>query len=235
MNLENTNEKVLQNSSVDNEVKKNNDSNSVVIRGKITSKKKFSHSMYGERFYTSFLNVKRLSEYEDNIPITISERLLLTRDIEIGDNVIIKGQFRSYNGYEDGKNKLDLTVFAKDIIFEDDIDEKSKEDEDVNLEVSNEVVLIGHICKKPIYRKTPSGREITDLLLAVNREYSKSDYIPAIAWGTNAIICEKLPVGMKVNVVGRIQSREYEKKFDNGSIEIKTAYELSVSKLKTKN
>lgn len=207
------------------------DNNHLVLVGKITSEKRFSHEIYGESFYIFDLEVPRLSETFDVIPITISERLINDDELQIGKKIVVKGQFRSYNSYENERNKLILTVFAKDIIFESDIEEKSKEDEEVNLEVSNEVVLIGHICKKPIYRKTPFGREIADLLLAVNRAYSKSDYIPAIAWGRNARFCDHLEVGSQVKAIGRVQSRKYEKKFEDGTVIERIAYEVSISSL----
>ena len=192
------------------------DNNHLVLVGKITSEKRFSHEIYGESFYIFDLEVPRLSE---------------TFDIIIGKKIIVKGQFRSYNSYENERNRLVLTVFAKDIIFEEDIEARAEEDEEINLDVSNEVVLIGHICKKPIYRKTPFGREIADLLLAVNRAYSKSDYIPAIAWGRNARFCDRLDVGAEVKAVGRVQSRKYEKKHEDGTVEEKVAYEVSISSL----
>ena len=199
--------------------------------GKITSEKRFSHEIYGESFYIFDLEVPRLSETFDIIPITISERLINDDEMQIGKKIIVKGQFRSYNSYENERNRLVLTVFAKDIIFEEDIEARAEEDEEINLDVSNEVVLIGHICKKPIYRKTPFGREIADLLLAVNRAYSKSDYIPAIAWGRNARFCDRLDVGSEVKAVGRVQSRKYEKKHEDGTVEEKVAYEVSISSL----
>ena len=195
------------------------------------SEKRFSHEIYGESFYIFDLEVPRLSETFDMIPITVSERLINDDELQIGKKIIVKGQFRSYNSYENEKNKLVLTVFAKDIIFEDDIEEKVKDDEEINMDVSNEVVLIGHICKKPIYRKTPFGREIADLLLAVNRAYSKSDYIPAIAWGRNARFCDHLEVGAQVKAVGRVQSRKYEKKYEDGTVVERVAYEVSISSL----
>lgn len=207
------------------------DNNHLVLVGKITSEKRFSHEIYGESFYIFDLEVPRLSETFDIIPITISERLIKDEELQIGKRIIVKGQFRSYNSYENEKNRLILTVFAKDIIYENDIEERAKEDEEINLDVSNEVILVGHICKKPIYRKTPFGREIADLLLAVNRAYSKSDYIPAIAWGRNARFCDRLEVGSQVKAVGRVQSRKYEKRFEDGRSEERVAYEVSISSL----
>ena len=204
------------------------ENNQLVLVGKVTSDKRMSHEIYGEKFYIFDLSVPRLSGNADLIPITISERLLLEEDLEIGKNVIIEGQFRSYNSYENEKNKLVLTVFAKEIKFAEDQDEEFKPTKE---NTSNEVVLDGFICKKPIYRKTPFGREIADILLAVNRAYNKSDYIPCIAWGRNARFCENIPVGTEVRIIGRVQSRQYEKKYEDGTSEIKIAYEVSVASL----
>lgn len=204
------------------------DNNQLVLVGKVTSDKRFSHEIYGEKFYIFDLSVPRLSGNADIIPITISERLLIEEGLEIGKNVIIEGQFRSYNSYENERNKLVLTVFAKEIKFANEEDEEFKPSKE---NVSNEVTLTGYICKKPIYRKTPFGREIADLLLAVNRAYNKSDYIPCIAWGRNARFCENVPVGTEVRIVGRVQSRQYEKKYEDGSSEIKVAYEVSIASL----
>lgn len=231
VNLKNTDEKILQSNLrvVNDENEESFDCNYVVIKGKISSEKRYDHSIFGERIYRSSLNIMRLSKYEDNIPISISEKLLHKRDLKVGDNLSIKGQIRSYNCYEHGKNKVDITIFAKEIEWEE-----IQEDRDDLLEdsISNEVILEGHICKKPSYRETPEGRKISDILLAVNRAYNKSDYIPAIAWGKNASICKKFDVGDQIKIVGRIQSRDYEKKVSDGTTEIRTAYELSVSKIK---
>ena len=207
------------------------ENNQLVLVGKVTSEKKFSHEIYGEKFYIFDLSVPRLSGNADIIPITISERLLIERDIEVGNNITIEGQFRSYNSYENEKNKLILTVFAKEIKFSQEEDEFQPSKENV----SNEVTLIGYICKKPIYRKTPFGREIADLLLAVNRAYNKSDYIPCIAWGRNARFCENVAVGTEIKAVGRVQSRQYEKKYEDGTSEIKVAYEVSIASLEVVN
>ncbi len=206
------------------------ENNHLVLVGKVTSEKKFSHEIYGESFYIFDLEVARLSGNSDIIPITISERLILEKELEIGDKVEIEGQFRSYNSYENEKNRLILTVFAKDIKYlSQDEEENSSE------KVSNEVTLVGYICKKPIYRQTPFGREISDILLAVNRAYNKSDYIPAIAWGRNARFCQNIEVGTKVKISGRVQSRNYEKKFEDGTSETRTAYEVSISSLEIVN
>ena len=203
------------------------ENNHLVLVGKVTSDKKFSHEIYGEKFYIFNLEVPRLSGNADIIPITISERLLV-EDLEIDKKVIIEGQFRSYNSYQNEKNKLVLTVFAKDVKFVENQDEEIQASKDF---ISNEVTLNGYICKKPIYRQTPFGREIADLLLAVNRAYNKSDYIPCIAWGRNARFCESIEVGTEVKIVGRVQSRTYEKKYEDGTSETKVAYEVSISSL----
>ena len=177
------------------------ENNHLVLVGKVTSEKKFSHEIYGESFYIFDLEVARLSGNADIIPITISERLILEKELEIGDRVEIEGQFRSYNSYENEKNRLILTVFAKDIKY------LTEEEENLAEKVSNEVTLVGYICKKPIYRQTPFGREISDILLAVNRAYNKSDYIPAIAWGRNARFCQNIEVGTKVKIADRKSTR----------------------------
>lgn len=205
------------------------DNNHLTLVGKVTSDKRFSHEIYGEKFYIFDLSVPRLSGNADVIPVTISERLLTTQDVFIGAKLQIDGQFRSYNSYDNEKNKLILTVFVKDVQF---LEENQEEEEEARRDVvSNEVVLDGYICKKPIYRKTPFGREISDILLAVNRAYNKSDYIPTIAWGRNARFCQNLEVGTKVKIVGRVQSRMYEKKHEDGTVENRVAYEVSVGSL----
>ena len=206
------------------------DNNYLVLVGKITSEKRFSHEIYGESFYIFNLEVPRLSGNEDIIPITVSERLLNDLNLEIGKKVVVEGQFRSYNSYENERNKLILTVFAKDII-----DYKEEEAEETKQSTSNEVVLNGYICKKPIYRQTPFGREIADILLAVNRAYNKSDYIPCIAWGRNARFCQNLEVGTEIKIIGRVQSRTYEKKFEDGTTETRVAYEVSIGSMEIVN
>lgn len=206
------------------------ENNQLVLVGKVTSEKRFSHEIYGESFYIFDMEVPRLSDAQDVIPVTISERLIPEGTLEIGKKVLIKGQFRSYNSFENEKNKLILTVFAKDIFFEDEIENEINNEENKEV-VSNEVILTGYICKKPIYRQTPFGREIADLLLAVNRAYNKSDYIPAIAWGRTARFCQNLEVGTEVRVTGRVQSRTYEKKFEDGTSQTRVAYEVSIGSL----
>lgn len=205
------------------------DNNHLTLVGKVTSDKRFSHEIYGEKFYIFDLSVPRLSGNADVIPVTISERLLTTQDVFIGAKLQIDGQFRSYNSYDNEKNKLILTVFVKDVQF---LEENQEEEEEARRDVvSNEVILDGYICKKPIYRKTPFGREISDILLAVNRAYNKSDYIPCIAWGRNARFCENMQVGTELKIIGRVQSRAYEKKHEDGTIENRMAYEVSVGSL----
>ena len=208
------------------------ENNHLVLVGKVTSDKRFSHEIYGEKFYIFDLAVPRLSGNADIIPITVSERLLSINELKIDSKIIVEGQFRSYNSYENERNRLVLTVFAKDIKFVENQEEEIEVSKDV---ISNEVTLNGYICKKPIYRQTPFGREISDLLLEVNRAYNKSDYIPCIAWGRNARFCENIPVGTEVKIVGRVQSRTYEKKYDDGRVETKVAYEVSVSSLEVVN
>ena len=197
------------------------ENNIITLIGTIVSERTFSHEVYGEGFYSFNIDVPRLSENSDIIPVTVSERIL-TDEFTIGQKVVIEGQFRSYNNYENEKNKLVLTVFVKDIRLQT---------EETDMTNPNEICLTGFICKKPIYRTTPFGREIADILLAVNRAYNKSDYIPCIAWGRNARFCQNIEVGEKVKLWGRIQSRAYEKKFEDGTSEMRRAYEVSVSKM----
>ena len=200
----------------------NTENNKVTIAGTIVTNPDFSHEVYGEKFYIFKLEVKRLSENADIIPITISEKFFPIIEIESGKNVLINGQFRSYNNFSSVGNKLLLTVFVRDIEEINDINEYT---------APNNIFLNGYVCKAPVYRTTPFGREIADILLAVNRAYNKSDYIPCIAWGRNAKYAESLSVGDNISVWGRIQSREYQKKLSEDEIENKTAYEVSVSKI----
>ncbi|MBR5154935.1 MAG: single-stranded DNA-binding protein [Clostridia bacterium] len=200
----------------------NTENNKVLISGTVVSEPVFSHEVYEEMFFTFLLDTPRLSEAKDVIKITISEKFLSGDGIKIGDNVKIDGQFRSYNNFSNIGNRLILTVFVKDI---------EKLDETDTMENLNSIYLNGYICKQPIYRTTPFGREIADILLAVNRSYNKSDYIPCIAWGRNAKYAETLNIGDNVIIKGRIQSREYQKKLSETEFELKTAYEISVAKL----
>ena len=207
------------------------ENNYLTLVGKVTGEKKFSHEIYGESFYIFNLEIPRLSGNNDIIPITISERLIKEDTLNEGKKVLIKGQFRSYNSYDNQKNRLILTVFAKDITEIEEVEDEEENEMVKKDTITNEVVLIGYICKKPIYRQTPFGREISDILLAVNRAYNKSDYIPCIAWGRNARFCQTLEVGSEVKIVGRVQSRTYEKKHEDGTVETRVAYEVSVGSL----
>ncbi len=190
--------------------------------GEVISEFTFSHEIFGEGFYMVDVEVARLSESYDVIPVMVSERLIdVSADFK-GCNLCITGQFRSYNRHEEKKNKLVLSVFAREIEFLDTIEESAK---------TNQIFLDGYICKEPVYRKTPLGREIADLLLAVNRPYGKSDYIPCICWGRNARYVSSFTVGSRCLVWGRIQSREYVKKISEEITEKRVAYEVSVSKL----
>lgn len=201
------------------------ETNAVKLVGKIAREKVFSHEMYGEGFYIIDLEVPRLSDSVDLLPITVSERIIVDMDLFVGQYVIIEGQLRSYNRYIENSNKLVLTIFAKNVYI------PNEEELTEVLRKPNEIYLDGYICKKPIYRTTPFGREITDILIAVNRAYNKSDYIPCIAWGRNARFCEKMLIGDHIKLWGRIQSREYQKKHHSGEVDTRIAFEVSVSKL----
>ncbi len=198
------------------------ENNQAVIMGEIVSDFVFSHEIFGEGFYMVDVNVPRLSESSDIIPLMVSERLLNVEDDYKGLNIMVQGQFRSYNRHEERRNRLVLSVFAREIEFVDETPESSK---------TNQIYLDGYICKEPIYRKTPLGREIADLLLAVNRPYGKSDYIPCICWGRNARFASNFTVGTRCEIWGRIQSREYMKRLSEEDAEKRIAYEVSVSKL----
>lgn len=199
--------------------------NQVNIVGEVISGFEFSHEVYGEGFYILELSVPRLSDTFDVIPLMISERLVDVKKDYRGCYLEAVGQFRSYNRHEESKNRLVLSVFVREVNVIDAIEE---EDE---VHKPNQIFLDGYICKTPIYRKTPLGREIADILIAVNRPYGKSDYIPCICWGRNARYAESFEVGGHVQVWGRIQSREYQKKVSDNEVEKRTAYEVSVSKL----
>ncbi|MBO4572913.1 MAG: single-stranded DNA-binding protein [Clostridia bacterium] len=192
--------------------------NKVYLRGTVVTEKRFSHEVYGEGFYEMDVSVKRLSGQEDVLPITVSERLIEKEGLTVGSTLSAIGQFRSCNKPVDGKSKLMLTVFVREIVAEDFSPNP------------NNIVLTGYICKTPTYRTTPFNREICDLLIAVNRAYNKSDYIPCIAWGRNARFVRNLSVGEKIALAGRIQSREYQKRTED-DVKTLTAYEVSVSKI----
>lgn len=196
--------------------------NSLTLTGKIVSEPIFSHEVFGEGFYETQMSVTRLSDQVDILPITISERLLGEYNVKVGDVISVEGQFRSYNKLEGEKSRLMLTVFVREII------DNQSESEYNN---PNQIEITGYICKQPIYRTTPFKREICDVLLAVNRAYNKSDYIPCILWGRNARYIRNMPIGAKITVNGRVQSRNYQKITDTGECVERTAYEVSVSKV----
>jgi len=191
--------------------------NQVYLSGQIASEPEFSHEIMGEKFYDMTVSVARLSGQNDVIPITISDRLMEGGSFEIGNLIGLIGQFRSYNKIVDGKSKLVLRVFVRELCECDD-------------NAPNVIEIDGYVCKQPVYRTTPFKREIVDLLIAVNRAYNKSDYIPAIAWGRNARYASTFRVGEKIHLVGRIQSRVYQKALDDGSVEERVAYEVSITK-----
>lgn len=191
--------------------------NKVKVVGNITKAPSFSHEMYGENFYEFEIEVPRLSLSSDYIPVTISARLMNEADISVGKLIAVSGQFRSYNKLIDGKSRLMLTIFVREILHDE-------------TQYTNSIEITGYVCKEPIFRVTPFKREITDILIAVNRSYNKSDYLPCIAWGRNARFIKDLNVGDKVNLCGRIQSRAYTKKTDD-NVENKVAYEVSLSRI----
>ena len=196
--------------------------NRVHLCGEIVSRPVMTHEICGEGFYEFLVSVPRLSSQRDVIPVTAAERLLCGADLKEGDRIAVDGQFRSYNKMTDNRSKLMLTVFVKEFTDPDD--------GGVN---PNFAELTGYICKEPIYRTTPLNREICDLLIAVNRAFNKSDYIPCIAWGRNARYCRTLPVGTKLCIAGRIQSRQYVKNLSEEESETRTAYEISVGRIET--
>ncbi len=198
--------------------------NQGVLAGEVVSEFQFSHEVFGEGFYTLYLQVARLSDAGDIIPLLVSDRLVNVQEPILGKKIEVKGQFRSYNKHENNQNHLVLSLFVREIQFLEENEEIQK---------PNSIYLDGFICKPPVYRMTPLGREIADLLVAVNRSYGKSDYIPCICWGRNARYAGNLEVGTRVFIWGRIQSREYQKKAHDQSIITKTAYEISISKMES--
>ena len=197
------------------------DNNIITLTGTVETEAEYSHNVLEEKFYSFMLRVPRLSENDDILPVTVSERQLDSILIQPGNRIKVKGQLRSYNKYTSLKTRLILTVFAKGIA-------PALADDDSN---PNEIFINGFICKAPIYRRTPFGREITDLIVAVNRAFNRSDYIPAIAWGKNATFSENLEVGSNVMLWGRLQSRNYNKRISEEETEVRTAYELSITKI----
>lgn len=202
------------------------ENNKVKIAGVVASDFKFSHEIYGEGFYTMMVDVQRLSESVDTIPVTVSERVVNINEDFTGQYVTVTGQFRSYNRAEkdNQRRRLILSVFAQEVEFNEEATADTYD--------TNNVELDGFICKEVHYRKTPLGREIADMLLAVNRPYGKSDYIPCICWGRNAKYADALATGTHMKVWGRIQSRSYIKKINENDSEERTAYEVSLNKIK---
>lgn len=195
-----------------------NKNNEALIIGTIATEFKYSHSAFGEKFYTAKIETSRSSGAVDAVIITASERFVDVQRLWQGARVGIHGQFRSHRVQKEGKSHLSLVFFVKEL-------------RECNFDDMNKLILNGNICKKPVYRKTPLGRNIADIFLAVNREYGKSDYIPCIAWGRNARFAGSLEVGTRLQIEGRIQSREYQKRISDDKYETRTAYEVSVSKL----
>lgn len=196
--------------------------NRVTVTGEIISDFQYSHQVCGEGFYMMEVSAKRLSNYPDIIPVMVSERLIDTQQSYIGQCIKVEGQFRSYNHHEEKKNRLILFVFAREVEVVSEIPEGDK---------SNKILLDGYVCKQPIYRKTPLEREIADLLIAVNRSYGRSDYIPCICWGRNARFASGFEIGTHVQIHGRIQSREYVKRLSEVESERRIAYEVSTSEI----
>ena len=201
------------------------ENNQVTMLGEIVSDFTFSHEVYGEGFYMVEIAVNRLSNFMDYIPLMVSERLIDTKQNYIGQKIYVTGQFRSYNRHEEKKNRLVLSVFVRELSFVEENDMEELQ------EKSNQIFLDGYICKNPVYRKTALGREIAYVLIAVNRSYGKSDYIPCICWGRNARFASGFEIGAHVEIYGRIQSREYIKKIGEEETEKRMAYEVSVSKI----
>ena len=198
------------------------DNNQVTIVGTVDSEFTYSHEVFGEGFYMLEVVVSRLSHMEDRIPLMVSERLVDVKESCMGKIVEVHGQFRSYNKHEEGRNRLILSVFVREFSFVG---------EEGTLTRPNSIYLDGYICKPPVYRMTPLEREIADLLMAVNRPYGKSDYLPCICWGRNARFAGKFEVGTHIHLWGRIQSRTYQKRLEDDVVEKRTAYEISVNKI----
>lgn len=193
--------------------------NTLRLTGQIVDTPQVGHEAFGEKFYYLTFGVPRLSGTQDLLPVTISERLLEEGELTQGATLSIEGQVRSYNKIIEGAGRLLITAFAQKLL---PVDEK---------ENPNQVHLTGTLCKMPAYRTTPFGREIADLMLAVNRAYGKSDYIPCITWGRSARFASRLKVGDHIRLSGRLQSRTYQKQLPDGTVTEKTAYEVSVGHL----
>jgi len=198
------------------------ENNTICLAGEILTKFQYSHTVFGESFYFTTISVERLSGQTDCLPVLVSERIFNVRHSHKGQMVTVTGQLRSHNRWDGEKKKLELFVFAREVTAIGAF---------MNCTANNQIAMDGYLCKRPVFRGTPLGRKITDLLVAVNRSHGKSDYIPCIVWGRNASYVSKMPVGSRIQIVGRFQSREYEKMLDDGSVETRTAYEVSVNRI----
>lgn len=191
-------------------------SNQIILCGTVTALPRLSHRNRDEDFYIFSLEVQRLSGASDTVNVLAREKLLEKLVLEQGCKKLrIQGEIRSFNNKSGVGAKLVITVFARELVFTDEADE-------------NLAQITGVICKPPTLRRTPMGREISDLMIAVNRHYGRSDYIPCIAWGVHARKASDWPVGTIVSLEGRLQSRDYVKNQDGILVE-KTAYEVSLT------
>lgn len=207
------------------------DENRAVLTGRVLSEPAFSHKTYGESFYMVTMGIVRKSGYEDMIPLMISERLICSMDLEQGSEIAVVGQIRTYNQQIDGRNRLMIVLFVKELEWVSDRFDGETAESKGEAPMINTVYLEGFVCKKPVRRTSPLGREICDIMLAVNRMYNKSDYIPCIAWGRNAVYGGDLEVGTKLYIEGRLQSRQYKKYDDEGAVNVRTAYEVSIMRV----
>lgn len=230
------------------------DNNIAKISGLVDDAPSLSYSIYGEGFYAFNVRIKRTSGSFDIIPAVVSDRLVDEKFVLPGRFIYIEGQFRSHNVQGETRSQLKLMVFARKVILFDeknepvefsaafadesgdyynaDCGDNANELPQITPDM-NEIMLDGFICKQPVFRITPLKREIADMLIAVNRPYNKSDYIPCICWGRNARFCGKRAIGERVKIRGRIQSRVYVKKFPDGREEERTAFEVSISGIET--
>lgn len=187
--------------------------NHIALVGSLASAPQYSHSNHGRRFFSFELEVVRLSNAVDRLPILVPETLLSQTELTGGSALSITGQIRSFNNRQEIGRRLIISVLAEAI-------------EIVSTPHDNRVTLAGVICKEPVYRRTPLGREICDIMLAVNRPYHRADYLPCILWGSCAQRTARYPVGTPLSLTGRLQSRSYIKLID-GVPEERTAYEIS--------
>ena len=187
--------------------------NQAAIRGSLLELPQFSHENHGNRFYRFVLEVPRLSGAVDHLPVIAREEVLNQMDLSGGERIEVRGQVRSFNNHSPTGQRLLIFVFASSV-------QTSRE------EPCNEILLTGAICKAPVYRWTPLGREICDVMLAVPRSYRRSDYLPCILWGRTAQALSQCATGDTIRLTGRLQSRLYRKATEEG-VELRTAYEIS--------